>query len=476
MLFDYDQVEDLFHTRKILMGDLTIIGRPVYGLSNLHHGVFFYYYNLLPFVIFQWNPQLIALWHSVLNAALSFFIFFFARSLFKSITAGFIAAFIVAVSYEFIQFASWITIITPALITVPIYFFGLWKFYQGKNWGMFLAATALGISIQLDLMFLYLIPVFLVFWLLFKPRFPDIKVIIWSFVLFILSVSTMILTEIKLNFAGVNALLHFSEVFNDSKISYIDRLNLFFEQFWLTFSYNIMPTRVDLGAILGVAIICVSLFSLVSKKVEKSVKPGVLFALLFLFSPLIMLVFGFHRQPWFLIGIQPAIVMLAGYAFSKLKHPVIILFILIAIGLSNLKTILENRNSGPPLFKPEISSLLSSQLAVVDYTYTQSRGQAFAINAVTYPLYHNAIWEYHYKWHGLSKYGFLPGWLGGDQLPLYRTLPRATGNEQYIFMIIDNTYRIPEVFKLEGKNWADRYGSLVDEKTIGGFTVQKREK
>lgn len=476
IIFDYDQVEDLFHTRKILMGDLTIIGRPVYGLPNLHHGVFFYYYNLLPFILFQWNPQLIALWHSVLNSALSFLIFFFARSLFKSTTAGFISVFITAVSYEFIQFSSWITIISPALISVPAYFFGLWKLYQKRDWGLVLTAIALGISIQLDLMFVYLIPTFCVFWFVMRLRFPQVKTILLSFLLFLISISTMILTEIKLNFAGVNTLVHFSDVFDDSKISYAQRLKLFLDQLSVSFAHNILPQKLEYGTLLVLAVISVVILSLLSKQTDKKIKDGLLFSLLFLFSPLVMLVFGFHRQPWFLIGIQAAVVILGGYAISRLKHLLVILAVLTIIGLSNLQAILKNRQTGPPIFQPEVSSLLSSQLAVVDYTYTKSQGQPFAINSVTYPLYDNAIWEYHYKWYGQNKYGFLPGWLGGEQLPLYKTLPPATGNEKYFFMIIDNTYRIPEVYKLRGKEWANSYGPLIEEKEIDGFTVQKRGK
>ena len=37
IIFDYDQYEDLYHTKKIIDGDLTIIGRPIYGNPNFHH-------------------------------------------------------------------------------------------------------------------------------------------------------------------------------------------------------------------------------------------------------------------------------------------------------------------------------------------------------------------------------------------------------------------------------------------------------
>jgi 4-amino-4-deoxy-L-arabinose transferase-like glycosyltransferase len=477
IVFDFDQVEDLFYTKKIVSDkDLIIIGRAIYGDPNLHHGVFFFYYNIFPFILFKWNPVLIALWNSVFNAAVSIIVFLFAKSIFRKTLPAILAAFIVAVSYEFVQFSGWISSITIALFTVPIYFFGLWSYYRKKNWGLILASIFLGLSIQSDLLFLYLIPIFAIFWLVFKPRFPKTKIIVLSALSFIISVFTMILTEIKLNFAGVKALVHFDQIFDDAKMGYIDRLTLFFKEFWLTFSYNLFPHRQDLGIFIGLAVIIIAIFFSVSKTVSRQTKFGILFLLIYLFSPIIMLLLGFHGQPWFLIGIPPAIALLSGYALSKLKYLVLILPLLGLMGWSNVSTIIKNRQQGPVLLKPEVSSLLSSQLAVVDYTYEQSFGKPFAINTVTYPLYHNAIWDYHYNWYGEDKYGYLPGWLGGDQLYPYDILPKPEGSEKYFYLIIDQTYRIPEVYRLIAKDWADKEGGLVEEKVIGGFTIQKRKR
>jgi len=126
------------------------------------------------------------------------------------------------------------------------------------------------------------------------------------------------------------------------------------------------------------------------------------------------------------------------------------------------------------LFIPqEPSSILKSQLAVIDYTYQQAKGEDFAINAVTYPLYYNTYWSYHYPWYGKKTYGYLPGWLGGDQLYPFSTLSKATGKEKIFFMIVDNSRAIPEVYKIIGKKWGYSLGKLLEEKEIGGFTVQK---
>lgn len=476
ILFDYDQYEDLFHTKKIVVDfDLPIIGRPIYGDARLHHGVVYFYYNIIPFLLFKWNPISIALWNSVFNAGLSLILFLFARSLFKKVVPALIAAFIASVSYEIVQFSGWISSTTIALITVPLFFYGLWTYYQKKDWGLIIAVFFLGLSIQAEILYLYLIPIFLIYWLLFKPVFPRKKLIVVSIVSFLVSVSTLILTEIKLKFAGVRALANFSEIFDDSEISYMNRLIFFFKDLWLTFSNNLLPHEPKWGYLIGVSIIVVAFTFYFSKKTPKREKTGLLFLLFYFFSPVIMLFFGYHRQPWFLIGLLSALILLSSYVLSKIRYTPLIIVILAIITWSNLTTILKVSRGMPVFFKPETSSVLSSQIAVVDYTYQESGGEPFAINAVTYPLYHNAIWEYNYKWRGLDRYGYFPGWLGGDQVYPYSVLPKSKQNESYFYVIIDTTYRIPEHYKNVAKEWADLEGELIEEKLIGGFIVQKRK-
>ncbi len=188
-----------------------------------------------------------------------------------------------------------------------------------------------------------------------------------------------------------------------------------------------------------------------------------------------MLLFGYHRHPWFLIGLLSALILLSSYVLSKIKYLPLIIVILAIVAWSNLTSIIRASREGPVFFKPETSSILSSQIAVVDYTYQESNGEPFAINTVTYPLYHNAIWEYNYKWRGYDRYGYFPGWLGGDQLYPYAVLPKSKGDESIFYVIIDTSYRIPKIHGETAITWADSKGELIEEKLIGGFMVQKRK-
>lgn len=477
LVFDYDQIEDQFYTYTIAVDhNLAIIGRAIYGDPRIHHGVFYYYYNLIPFLISSGNLLVSAYWNIFFNTATLFIIFILSKSMLNKLSSALISAFIVAFSFEFIKFSNWLTIDTPAIFLVPLFYLGLWFYLQKKNWGLMITFAALGLSLQSDLSFLYLIPIFLIYWLIFKPNTPNFKTLLFSSVLFLITVSTLILTEVKLNFAGVNTFLNFSTFNEQTRLSIISRLNLFSQDFFTNFSSNMLPQKIEMGIYIGLAVISVAIYQLISPKVSKQEKGAVLFMLLYLFSPAITLLIGYHDKPWFLTGLAGAIALISGYAISKLKHIFLILPILLIIGVNNTSIIINRPLEAYKLWDSiyDSTSYLANQLAVIDYTYQESDGKPFGINAVTYPLYYNGLWAYLYKFYGQKKYGYIPGWLGGDQLHPYDLLPKSLSKEKYFYLLISETGRIPGIYKNTGRKWADTAGNLIEEKTFAGFTVQKR--
>lgn len=478
LVFDFDQIEDQFYTYTIAVDhNLAIIGRAIYGDPRIHHGVFYYYYNFIPFLISSGNFFVSAYWNIFFNTTTLFILFILAKSMFGKVLPALISAFIVACSFEFIKFSNWLTIDTVAIFIVPLFYLGLWLYNQNKKWGLVLSSASLGLALQTDLSFLYLIPVFLIFWAVFRPKIPGLKLSLLSMLTFTATVSTLILTEIKLNFSGVKTLLNFSQTFEAATVPFADRLPLFLQAFWKNFANNLLPQRPEFGIYIGIAIIGTTIYFLLSPKTSRLEKRGIYFLLLYLFSPVVTLILGYHDKPWFLIGLPPAIALISGYTISKLKILFLILPIVFLIGLSNTKFIVDRPEPAYRLFNSiyDSTSYLAYQLQVVDYTYEQSGGKSFAINAVTFPLYNNGMWAYLYNFYADKKYGYKPSWLGGDQLHPYDLLPKAKGQEKYFYLLISETGRIPEIYKNLGKKWAEENGKLIEEKTFSGFTVQKRE-
>jgi len=476
MVFGYDQVEDLLNTKKVVKyHDLVIMGRTVTGSPSIHHGAFFFYYMVPPFILGNGNPTTVAIWNNIFNSLSIVVLFFLALRLFWSYKAAILTAILAAVSYQSVQYAGWLSNPTTLVFLVPLFFLCLWSYYKGSDRSLVFSFALLGLIIQAQIFMLYLVFVIPVYWLVLKPKFPNFKTSLLSVLALIAGLLTMILTEFKLKFAGVNTLLHFSTNFDEAKTSLLVRLDSFLVNFMKTFLLNIWPNG-GLYAKAFCLLIIFLFFIFLILRINKKDSPGVRFLLIYILSPFLMLPFGYHNQLWTFIGITPAVALFTGYVLSKIKNKALLTAIIAFISFVNIRYIIESRSNLDFYIKQEPPSILSNQIEVMDYTYQESDGEPFSINSVTYPLYSNTYWSYHYPWYGIKKYGYIPGWRGGDQLYPYNSLPASVGSEKYSYMIIDNSSSIPQVHRLAGKQWAVKNGKLVKETEIGGYTVIKMEK
>ena len=468
--FDYDQVEDIYLTKRIVVDhDLPIIGRAIYGNPNIHHGVVFFYFNIIPYVLFGGSALAIVYWICFASSLVVVVLYFFSYILFENKFIAFLTALLAAVSYEMVQYSVWISSTTLSVLTVPLCFLFLSLYLlRGKEFALPLSCVFLGLSIQSQLSFVYLIPVVSLS-VIFGKR--SMKYIFLSALLFLLSVSTMIVTELKLSFGGIRAFMHFSDTFSGTSVSHWERLDYYYDDLVKMYSLGLMGGNRRFGEWIFLLVVFVMGLGLLHS--SKNNRRGVYFLFLILFSSAFMLLIGYHRKPWFLVGTVFAVPVTTSYLLGKIKPAFLVIPILIIVAIFNIRYIAKESLIGTNYFALEKSSLLSSQLEVVDFTYLESAGEPFAFNATTYPLYHNALWEYHYSWYGMNMYGYVPGWMGGDQVYPYKVLPKATENEKMFFVIVDNTYRIPGTYKNRLIQWADERGKM-EKEFANGFTVQKR--
>lgn len=471
----FDQARDLFASKTILtQGDIKIIGPTAGNNPDLHHGVLYLYYILPGIVLSGGNPAGVAIWNSLFNAFGSVIIYYLAFALFKNKKTALISSFICAISFEFVQYSGWLSNPSPTIWSVPLFFYGLWSFMKAKNikakkWGLPLASFALGLSIQFELFFLYLIPISLLLMLYMRPKLPNLKIVFLSMFLLVGTLSTMILTEIKFGFAGVKSLIGAGEYIGGG-LTFSEKLNHFISRFHNEFSKTFLPSSPILGSIIALVVVVFLLYKIKTQKQGNAY----LFLLVYLFSPAIMLILGYHASPWFLVGLPPAIALGIGLLLTQIKTQAILVGILTLLAILNLGAIKSSYGHGQTLLEPDESAILASQIKVIDYTYVESKNESFTINTVTNPLYINAVWGYHYDWYGNSKYGYLPTFSGGDQLYPYNTLEKQNNTEKYLYVIIDQTFRIPQVHKLEAIKWADAQSKLVEETQIPGILIQKR--
>ncbi len=473
IILGFDQARDLFAAKTIYTnGDLKIIGPTAGNNTDLHHGIAWLYF-ILPFVfIGAGNPFVVSLGNSVFNLLVVFVLYELTKSIFNSKRTGFVAAFLVSVSYYFIQYAGWLSNPSPTLTTTALFFLGVWKYSEKKNWGLVLAFFALGLSIQFELFFIYLIPVFLLLWLVLRLKMPNLKTAVLALGSFCLVTSTMILTEIKFHFSGVKAILGAGNSVGGHE-SILTNLPKYVGRFLETFSQTLHPMGLFVSQLLGVVTIGVFVFAFVRARRNRQIAKPYLFCLIYLFSSATMLLLGYHGAPWFLIGLPGAIIVCFSFVLSKIRNTFLLISILFLILCSNVLAVSKTGGRGQILLEPDQGAIVADQLAAIDYTYQQSRGEQFSVNTVTNPLYINAVWGYHYDWYS-KKYGYKPTWGGGDQLYPYNTLQSFTGKEKYIYLLMDQTPRIGEEYRNDARRWAVKQNAkFVEVKTFNGILVEK---
>lgn len=472
-IIGFDQARDLFDSLKIIQGDLRIIGPTAGNNPNLHHGVVWLYFMIPPLLLNK-NPIFVVLWNSIFNAAAGVVLYFVAKSFFKDKKAAYVSAIIASVSYYYVSFSGWLSNPTGTFISLPLFLLGIVNYKEGKKWGLPLAAFFLGLTIEFELFFLYLIPAAVIFWFILKPKLPSLKLILISALAFLISVSTMVATEIKFHFAGVKSILGAGSFVGGGKSSFIQDITVFLQSKWETFYLNLWPQNKEIGTIIGILAVSFLIFEIFENLKRKETVKRNLFLLVWFFSPAIMFLLGVHNAPWFYVGRPASAILIAAYLLSKLRSKTLVASILVLIAFANLTAIKDTYGSGQPILEPDKAAILSTQVSAMDYAYQKSMGQPFAIDTITNPLYINAVWAWNFNWY-YTKYGYKPTWLGGDQVEPYNTLIKSNGKEKYFFLIIDETNRIPPVYTQNAIKNLNKKAKFIEEREFDGIKVMMFE-
>jgi hypothetical protein len=306
-------------------------------------------------------------------------------------------------------------------------------------------------------------------------KWPDLKMLLLSIFIFCFATSSMIATEFKFHFAEVRSLL-WEGNYSGGAASHSSFLKLFaaFITRWDSYSLNFSPQYPAFGMIVGISIMFFLIFDLCRYWRDRDKRNKLLFLVVYFLSPALMFLLGTSNEPWFLIGRPKAIILAFAYVLIKIKPKILVFGILAFVIVSNLFAIHDSYGHGQILLEPDAASIMGDQLKAIDYTYQNSNNEPFEINTLTNPLYINAVWSYQYYWYGNQKYGYLPTWAGGNQLYPYDSLQNSNGHEKYLYLIMDTTPRIPPQYRKLIIDWANEVSKLLEEKTIGGVSLQKR--
>lgn len=229
--FHYDMARDAFIAQQIWQfHDLKIIGPPT-SAPGLYHGVL-YYYLIAPFYMLgNGDPRVVAVFLSFLNSLVIIPVMLLARDLFKSNRLTILAGILFAVSFEAIQYASWISNPAPAVLTVALFFLFLRLWQKGKNYGLYLATLSAALSTQFQFFLIYLFLLIPIFGIIYKIK-PNKKVIGISILITALGLINFFIATIKFKTTsqvlagffnmGAGSQIDFRPQFSESLLNYIN--------------------------------------------------------------------------------------------------------------------------------------------------------------------------------------------------------------------------------------------------------------
>lgn len=464
--FHYDMARDAFVALQIWHGDLKIQGPPT-STPGLYHGPL-YYYLLAPFYgLGGGDPRVASLILSFLNSLAVIPIMLLARDLFKSGKIAVLAGLLFAVSFEATQYGPWLSNPAPAVLTVALFFLFLRLWQKGKDYGLYLAILSAALSTQFQFFLIYLFLLVPIFGFIFKIKTRP-KTIGISCLIVILGLINFFLAAAKFKTFG-NIFWGFFNISTSGQIDFRPQfgelLMNYFNRFAELFTYNFFPTNVLLGGILAI-------FVLYAIRREKLL-------LFFLFSNLPIFIFGGHTNTYVNIGlVAPAIlsVIVILQKTWKVGRFLVLAFIFFSL-ISNLFSIFKYNPLGQVILVIPNDMVLKQELNVIDETYKTAAGQPFSINTLTLPLWTNTTWSYLYSWYGQKKYGYIPKFLGHNQVGLEggEILEKIDKPLARTFFIIEPHVGIPDdIYQLE-IGAEDSKTKLISETKYGDLRLQFRK-
>ncbi len=443
VVFSFDQARDAYTVNQLLRGDLKIQGPPT-STRDFFHGVLYYYVIAPGYWLGHGSPLVAAYWLAFIISLGVFLVYYITRSPWLAL--------LYAVSYEQTQYATYLSNTSLAVLTVPLFYLGLWQWLQGKKWGPAVAGLGLGVSIQANIFMVYHLPELIILRLLKKISFTKSSFLKFLFS-FLLAASSMIISEIKFGFPSRSGLIHLLSR-SGYAVSLSKQLNTTVEVFGRLFSLNLLPQLPQLGVVIGILLLAAFLL----RQPRPRWWPIVILGLV---SWIPALAFGGISSPYLTAGLLILVLLL----LYRANYLLLAIFV-----IANLLY-----PSGPSLFAIQRDMVIRQELAAVDYIYSQAEGQPFSLNTATVPLFINTTWSYLFNWYGQAKYGYLPYWHGRSQAgSLGDNLARPPAGIKKFFMLIEPTQGLPEDIINNYLDEEKKYSTFNHFVRFGDITVQNR--
>lgn len=458
--FYFDQGRDALVIWDFLYNHKFFLIGPTTGLAGIFRGPY-YYYLIAPFYFLgRGNP----IWPSVFLALTTIFAGLLGYILGKKILnreAGVIFAILSSFSFNIIFASRWLSNPTPMLLLSMVLVWAMIKVTEGKKWAWPVIALTSGLSL---FNFgssgeLFYFPALLIFLIWQWKNRPDLKNLIVSVILFVLTFAPLVLFDMK--HQGIlrnNIISTFGrqKSFVIPSFSFVsDRTKLYYDIFTNKIFQNRKKPEVFTLAVVGLSFLAF-LPNLIKNKGFKVV-------LLLLLSATIGLYFYQGNYgvlyDYYMTGYYLIFVFLFSLVLAKIwQYPVGKLFVVFFMYLfltNNL--VVVNYKISDNLDGPESIGFLNQKQAI-DWIYKDAGDKPFNVDEYVPPVIPYA-YEYLFKWYGGRIHGREPN---ADQVSTLYTL-----------------YEVDPPHPERLKAWLDRQkgiGKVIETVKFGGITVERRER
>lgn len=467
--YGHDQARDFHAVFEMLTVPKLKITGPGTDIPGLFAGPFFYYLAVIPYAISRYNPNAFVLVLIGINLAGIPLLYLFGKRYINS-TAGIIAAFMWALSFELSNFSRFIS--NPSLLPITglIFFLGLYLFFiEKKQSGLLISIVGYGLATQTEFYPVYLGVLYPLFYWLYKTC-PTRKTVMYSIILVVILFASFVIAEIKFNFMGVYSLfLYLSEP--HGYVTLMESIKLYYNSLARTLSLNIFGMGKLLSFSLFFLLYSLFLFFPLERK-KKLFLSACLFATVPLFIFKTNLVGGnFVHSPLYASYIL-LFATVIGSAIQTKKFRIFAIVLLIAIFFFQMRLYIQD-NFTESFVLGHQPMIYKDEKQVVSYTYKEAKGNPFSICSVSNPLFVNILWSAVFKLNS-EKYGYLPYWSGPSQGASKTFLTEDTNHVSIRFLIIEPSNQLPDHALPTTLYAEDKISRLVEEKTFGKIRVQKR--
>jgi hypothetical protein len=484
--FGYDQARDAIIGGDILKGDIKIQG-PASDIAGLHHGVL-YWYLTSPFYLLGQNSIYAVKLFLIVTSLISIFItYLLAQKIFKNQIVSLTSAFLCAVSFEAIQYSHWLSNPSLAFVTIPLSFYFLWEYINGKRYGIFLTFFFWALSVHFEIFLLYQIIIFAIILIVYRK----IKILdlLGSAIIAGIIFLPFAASEVKFNYAGVSGVREFFKGHaSGSGQTYLEMADRVGRKLLLIPYYNVLSSYASAFVIIIVFVIAGAYNSIIKKDKR------FLFLFLWFIFPVLLFFTGSTNIYFVFVGCAIPFFILFSYYLNRLlfeksenkakatlfekKNYALFAVLILTILISNMFLISDNKNKGSVLFSVQDGMVLDDQKELIDWIYKESEYKPFKLDTITNPLFVNTTWGYLFDNYGISKYGFMPFWWGYPQNGRFGENIKFSSDfnksNKYLFLIIEPNTGIPDYYINSILAFEDSRSRVEKTKKFGNLIAEKR--